>query len=907
MSWDRERYCRDVLEPARLAGNVPPPDLYLRYGLPAGISSTAAFDRRVAEVLACWRDLDRRGRYQQIARALLAAHTQLQRAGPLTPARFAELQRQARRKQATQLARLAEAEKGAATHAGPDTIKRLAAVLDIPATDAEITEALGQAGVRVVAGFPELPARPHPKQADLAQHVQQLGKRLSTEIVFEDVAATGFRLLGGFRLADGRRLDETALGRARARAAALPYADAAKTPTENVLAILGAAARQPGELDALLLSEVVEKLRQFAGSGFLQRGIAVQAHGLGLDEDEAGLLAGAVLTGGAAAGLRQRIEKTLSAGGLRAAQREAAGLPAGEPLRAQIAAADGKVASLSREADEELARGHTELAAARLAEALRIASDDEALAERLTALPPPAPRHADAHLDSDHILVTWAPSPALAGRVRYRVRRGTGRPPRSPAEGTALATMDGQHEAIDAGAPVGTDVFYSVFADRGGEACSPAASTEAVVRVPDVTGIAVTVAETSVAVSWRLPAGADAVQVVRATGREPQGPDDGIGVPASLTGFTDTGLHTGTEYFFRVTVSYLGASGRRRRSAGVVVPAVPAPEPEAVTDLEVSVTGDGTAVATWTPPRYGQVRLVVSSAEPPWRPGAAIPPAEAAGLREAAGAPRRGTGGRDSMTLRLPAGRHYLCALTWQGSAVVAGNNAEAVLVEPVRRLTAERAHDSARLAWEWPDGAADAVIRWAGTQRRCSWRAYRDEGGATVTIGPAETRIEVRAVYPHPGGPLTAPAVWTTVPARGVAVHYRIRRGGLRHRRHRTVEFVPERAVRLPAIVVVRTEGRYAPDDPAGGETLARVEPQDVTPEQHATVTVEVSRGRGWLACFVAPDLPDDSGAAGVSGNPGAPDPPGTPGAPGPTGTPAAGGAAILLFHPPAEEMRLR
>jgi hypothetical protein len=462
-------------------------------------------------------------------------------------------------------------------------------------------------------------------------------------------------------------------------------------------------------------------------------------------------------------------------------------------------------------------------------------------------------------------------------------------------------TTDGRHEAIDSGAPVGTDLFYSVFADRGGEACSPAASSEVVVRAPDVTGITVTVADTSVAISWRSPPGAGAVQVVRATGHEPQGPGDGTPVPASLTGFSDAGLHTGTEYFFRITVSYLGGNGQRRQSAGVVVAAVPAPEPEAVTDLEVSATGHGTAVATWTPPRYGQVRLVVSDAPPRWPAGTLITPSEAAALPEIAGAPRRGTGGRDAMTLRLPPGRHYVCALTWQGAVIVAGNYAEVVLVEPVRRLTAERTHDAARLAWEWPDGAADAVIRWAGQEHRCSWRAYHDEGGATVTVGPAETRIEVRAVYPHPGGPLTAPAAWTTVAARGVAVHYRIRRGGLRHRRQRTVEFFPERAVRLPAMVVVRTEGRYFPDDPAEGETLARVEPQDVTPDQHVTVTVEAGRGPAWLACFVAPDPPDPPGPTGVPGGPGAPDPPGTPGAP------VAGGAAILLFHPPAEEMRLR
>ena len=90
---------------------------------------------------------------------------------------------------------------------------RLRTALSWSVTDAEVTEALQRAGVRVVATFPELPAAPHPKQADLAQHVRQLSKRLSAEVVFGDAVRHGFRVLGGFRLADSRRLDEAAIDR----------------------------------------------------------------------------------------------------------------------------------------------------------------------------------------------------------------------------------------------------------------------------------------------------------------------------------------------------------------------------------------------------------------------------------------------------------------------------------------------------------------------------------------------------------------------------------------------------------------------------------------------------------------------------------------------------------------------
>jgi hypothetical protein len=876
--WDRERYRLEVLEPARQAGNVPPLDLYVRYGLPSDISDPAAFGQQVHEVLDYWRELRSSRVYARLADALIARHAELAPDGPLTLEKFTQRHAQAHREQTDQLARLADAEAGAATHVGPATLARLRSALGRSVTDAEVTEALQRAGVRVVAAFPQLPAAPHPKQADLAQHVRQLSKRLSAEVVFGDAVRHGFRVLGGFRLADSRRLDEAALDEARRQTDALPYSAPGKATTENVLAILRGAARTPGDLDALLLSEVVEWLRQFAGRGFVQRAIAGQARELGLEEDEAGLIAAAMFAGGALEPARQQVEEELTAGRLRTAQRLAAGLPAGDPLRERVAALDAQVTALIRRADQELAQGRRELAATRLAEAARIAADDASLAERLAALPPPPPRNAAARVDGDHVLVTWGPSPALAGRVRYRVRRGQDRAPVSPAEGTAVAAQTGRNDVTDTEPPLGADLIYSVFADRGGEACSPPAVTQSVVFAPDVTGISVTAADTSVAVSWRAHA-ADAVLVVRGEGRPPRGTDDGTAVEASLAGFTDAGLRTGTEYFYRIAASYRAPGGQRRQSAGIVVPVVPEPQPEAVTDLDVAVLDDGMPLvaASWTPPPHGQVRLAMSDEPPPWPAGARITQEDVAGLSEISALPRRGGDGRDSLQLRLPSGRHHLVALTWGASAIVVGAAAEVSLVGPVSALSAARMHDAVQLAWVWPPDATDAVIRWPGGERRCSRRVYDDEGGVTITVGPAETSIEVRAVYPHPGERLTAPAALVRVPGRGVAVSYRIRRPGPLRPRQRIVELTSERPTKLPPLVLVRTTGPYAPDDPAGGETVGWIEPQPIAPGQPVAVTVELPRGRAWLACFVDP------------------------------GAPIADARAILLFPPPAGEMRIR
>ena len=123
MTWDRDRYLAEVLEPARRAGNVPPPDLYTRYGLPRDIHDEAVFAHQIAEVLAFWRELRTRRTHARLADTLITAHAELERTGRLTLQSFAERHADARRGQLERLTRLAEAEAGAATHVGPATVR----------------------------------------------------------------------------------------------------------------------------------------------------------------------------------------------------------------------------------------------------------------------------------------------------------------------------------------------------------------------------------------------------------------------------------------------------------------------------------------------------------------------------------------------------------------------------------------------------------------------------------------------------------------------------------------------------------------------------------------------------------------------------------------------------------------
>ena len=106
VAWDRDRYRQEVLEPARRGGGVPPPDLYARYGVRGDLlGDPAAFARRVADVTEYWRELTGNLSYQQLARALLAAHSALERDGPLTPVKLAAHAVAAHQEQTRRLAR----------------------------------------------------------------------------------------------------------------------------------------------------------------------------------------------------------------------------------------------------------------------------------------------------------------------------------------------------------------------------------------------------------------------------------------------------------------------------------------------------------------------------------------------------------------------------------------------------------------------------------------------------------------------------------------------------------------------------------------------------------------------------------------------------------------------------------
>ena len=204
-------------------------------------------------------------------------------------------------------------------------------------------------------------------------------------------------------------------------------------------------------------------------------------------------------------------------------------------------------------------------------------------------------------------------------------------------------------------------------------------------NVLDVTDLRVWSGEASVSGTWRVPAEAVRVEVLRAVGGPPRGRGDGVGVEVEPdgTGFVDTGVSPGVEYHYLVRAVYVTSRGRVRGSAGLVVRAAPGPPPSPVLDLSVTAGGAG-LVASWSPPPRGRVVLFTSELPPPWPPGRRVSADRWAELGSAVAAePVLEAGGRARAELELPAGVWYLLAVTVAGEQAVVGRSTLECHVRP--------------------------------------------------------------------------------------------------------------------------------------------------------------------------------------------------------------------------------
>ncbi|MGW4211226.1 hypothetical protein ACWEIJ_24760 [Lentzea sp. NPDC004789] len=459
-------------------------------------------------------------------------------------------------------------------------------------------------------------------------------------------------------------------------------------------------------------------------------------------------------------------------------------------LRASLADARAREAH----APEEAAAGY-------LAIARELA--DPAVTEGLLRCPAAAPATVDAVVTGTEVVVGWSPSPSTAGRIGYRVCRGT----------TVLVEETTAPPFVDREAPAGRLSVYRVTALREG---SPGGTTaaQAIAVLPEVTDLRLTAEPGVVLGRWRLPSGAVRAVILRA----------GTEIAASETGFTDPQVRPGATVTYRVQVEYPEA-----RSQGIEIAVVCLGEPGTVTDLHAVANGDVVDLS-WTPAAGDEVGIRVL-AHPEAAPAGVVrlDQAEAAGPLVAGSRT-----GHARVAAADLAGARTLVPVTTSGAFAAIGLPANVQIPpEHITGLQAVRLGAQVQLSWHWPAWTRAVQVVWrhgtpptgpddpAAHRLRVTRAAYLTRGLRVTAAEPGSHWFGV-CTADDQFGPLAT--VESPCP---VQLRYHLRG------RARTRELLVESAAPLPAVVVLGQSARrpLTPDDGVvlatlpGGERTGRAE----------------------------------------------------------------------------------
>jgi hypothetical protein len=407
--------------------------------------------------------------------------------------------------------------------------------------------------------------------------------------------------------------------------------------------------------------------------------------------------------------------------------------------------------------------------------------------------------------------------------------------------GSSVGETEG-NQLLDLEPPAGEPVFYGVFASRDGLAWSSAASAGPCVVTPEVEDLRLLAGSTSVVASWRPHPRTVDVLAWRAQ-EQPPGPGDGEPVGSvSLDGFNDERLQADGTYHYRVAAVYQGPGGDRHVSPGVVGSVTLEMPPPPVADLEVVVAplaGGARLRASWTPPERGSVRIRVGESAPSWSQGTLLPATEPfQSGRELTGTADRLPDGRLQLTLPVAElqGRFFFTAVTLGRSVAAVGTTVELAVADPIWNLCAQRFDDVLRLRWEWPEQSTLARVWWQSRDDEpaatieCQRRAYLNEGGLELGVGPGAVTVSVQAVIRRGGREVGAAPVQLAVEGRAASVRYSLQRARW-PRREATLLVEAESPCELPPLVLVRRAGSVLPLRPDQGVVVAEVPAQRLEP----------------------------------------------------------------------------
>ncbi|MEV3923798.1 hypothetical protein [Actinomadura coerulea] len=877
MAFD-EDYRREVLEPARAAGDRPPEDLRVRYALDQPSSSphpppfngrapldgleAAAVAARVRQVRQCWRRARGQLKYRKLIDRLEAEHRELaplftaaERGDPRPlEARLRGGRERAERRLGEARARLADA-AGTLRMATPAEVEAIARTTGV--RGGELAELAAADGVEIREPDPLPSAAPYPAYRKVRESLDVLGGRHLAGFLFGARLTGPMRVLDGFASPGGPRPDGDAVAAAGAEWARRSR-DTTTTHADTVLAAL----RSGTDLPALLLFDIADRLRERLRERASERALLrYAAEELGVEQGDARRLVFAVVreTDRGGGGLAGRLRALLDSGDVHAAAglADAARVPhpssGAEPPEEEVLAAEARhrLGTALRLREAASAEPDPDRAHRLLADALRLVRDLPGAAAHQRRLPPrPVPA---VHLDVDgaSVRLSWEDSPSTGGEVVHHVVRHTGRAPRDARDGTAVGG------ALDARPPVNVPLYYGVVAVRGEAAAPPAVAGPVVVR-PDPGEVELTAGDGQVTGRWRCPA--EAVRVVVAR--------HGRDVAAGRDGFRER-VPNGRTHHYRIAAVYLDATGREVVTDGVRASATPSAPPEPVFELtaETDASDPGLVRARFAPPAHGTVELVLCPGPPPW-PRSALVPLEEVRRETRRLACAQTEGG---LAVRPGSGGWLLAVTVAEGTAAIGAYHRH-VNLPPPRRLVAERRGAYVHVGFDWPPDVAEVdVVYRIGPDTGDAARsgdsahgpvraaqsvtraAYDTQGGIRLPVPEdAPVELSVAAAGTVGGARMTGPPATAEVAARTI-VHYDVLRSGPPWRRTLTVRLHSSRPLRVARLSLVLRAGRVMPQRAADGETLGVWDRVPVPGE--LSLDAPSAPGPYWLRCFADDD----------------------------------------------------
>ncbi|MBC6468139.1 hypothetical protein HKK74_21965 [Actinomadura alba] len=874
MNFD-DHYKREVLEPARNAGDQPPEDLRVRYQLrdPLSPQDVAA---QVKLVRQCWRRARGQLKYRKLIDRLEAEHRELAPvfaaaergdAGPLR-ARLRGGTERTERRRSDARARLLDA-AGPLRLLSPGDLEAIARSSGF--ARAELESFLTTERVEVREPDPLPASAPYQGYLKARESLAVLGHRHLADFLFGARLTGPMRVMGGFQ-APGVRLDASVVASVSADWARRPR-DTSSTNAETVLAALrsalGGDTGDGARLAELVRYDLVDRLRERHRQRASERALLRYAvDGLGIEPGEARRLVFAVLReSGPAGGLAGRLRELLDAGAVHAAALLAdSALPAaGEAERAgaqsaarreaesaEVLAAEARerLSTAVRLRDEAVECPDPDRAWRLLADALHLVRDLPGAEDHQRRLPPRPVAEAAATVDAGGTAVrlSWSESPSKVGDIGYRVVRRRGRPPRDSADGEIIASSG--TGAYDGRPPVNVPLFYAIIARRGDTAAAPAVAGPVLVR-PEPAEVELVAGDGVVTGRWRCPPAAARVLVTRdeASVDLPR-----VVVRADREGFRDA-VRNGTTYHYRVAAVYLDESGREVTTPGVRVSASPSapPEPVAGFTLEPDPGEAGRLLLGFDPPRRGTTEFVLLAGPPPWPHGTVVPLAEV----RRAGRAVPATPTANGLAVR-PGASGVLLAVTVSGEAAAVGTHRRHVNLPPPSNVVARRHGATVHVGFDWPPDVAEVELTYqvGGSDPRrtlITRAAYEAQGG--VRLAAPETRqVDVLVASSGMGG--EARVVGAPVPVMvspRSLVDYDLRLTGPPWRRTLVVALRSEEPVRVPRLLLVLREGRVMPQHPGDGDTVASWDELEVPVE--LSLPHPRRAGSFWLRCFAADD----------------------------------------------------